>query len=87
VNFQKYAAEKVLYKTVEHLTLVRPDMEPRVTLVGDIWCVLDRKQITVHRAGSSRDVSVCRQVIQLRLSDEDGPADGMTFVSHSRRML
>jgi len=87
MNFQTYAAEQVLYKTVEHITLDRPDIEPRVSLVGDLWCVLDRKQNAAHRTRSSRDVRVWRQVMQLRLRDEDGPADGMTFVSHSRRML
>jgi hypothetical protein len=56
MNFQTYAADKVLYKTVEHLTSDRPDMEPRVTLVGDLWGVLDRKQTALHRTGSSRDV-------------------------------
>jgi len=36
MNFQTYAAEQVLYKTVEHITLDRPDIEPRVSLVGDL---------------------------------------------------
>ena len=58
MNFHTYAAEKVWYKTVENLTSDRPDMEPRVRLVGDLWCVLDKEQTAVHSAGSSGDVSV-----------------------------
>lgn len=58
MNFQTYEAEKILYKMVEHLTSDRPDMEPRASLVGDLWCVPDRKQTAVHRAGNSGDVSV-----------------------------
>jgi len=38
MNFQTCAADKVLYKTVQHLTSDRPDMEPRVRLVDDLWC-------------------------------------------------
>ena len=62
LGLRKFQADGFLvtrvYKTVEHLTSDRPDMEPRVSLVGDLWCVLDKKQIAVHRAGSSRDVNV-----------------------------